>query len=145
MMSIDASIYAPLIVACGEVFIEAAKRFRFSALNLIVYEVCNAFWKEHTKFKKIERNEAVKACKAAKAATKHMKLYSVESLDATKAIEIALDNNITFYDSAYIALALKTGARMASEDKDIIRVAPRYGVKIVRLQELLRAVGCLEG
>ncbi len=142
MIVMDASVYAPLLVSCGEALIEAAKRLKLSALDLTVYEVCNTFWKEHIKFKRMERSEAIEACKVAKALTKYVKTYRIESLDTAKIMEIALDNNITFYDSAYVALALETRAVLASEDKDIIRAAPRYGIKIVRLQELLQTIGC---
>ncbi|MEM0048507.1 MAG: type II toxin-antitoxin system VapC family toxin [Ignisphaera sp.] len=58
-------------------------------------------------------------------------------LDVEEVMRIAIENNITFYDSSYIALAQKLKAPISTEDKDIISVAPRYGVKIIRLHELM--------
>ncbi len=52
-------------------------------------------------------------------------------------MKIAIENNITFYDASYIALARVLQARLASEDEDILNVAPRYGIEVVRLRELL--------
>jgi len=52
-------------------------------------------------------------------------------------MEIAIENSITFYDSSYIALAQKLRAPIASEDSDILRVAPRYRIDVVGFDQLL--------
>lgn len=55
-------------------------------------------------------------------------------------MKIAVENNTTFYDSSYIALARQLGAPIASEDRDIIAVAPKYGLKTIRLRSLMGLV-----
>lgn len=52
-------------------------------------------------------------------------------------MKIAMENDITFYDSSYIALAHKLKAPIASEDQHIITVAPKYDIKVIRLRELM--------
>jgi len=134
---IDASVYAPLIVIYGRDLIEKLRKIEFIILDLTVYESCNAFWKEHMKFHKISRDEALIACKVVKALTRYMILYKVIDLNIEEAMKIAIENNITFYDSSYIALALKLKSPIISEDRDIISTAPKYGVEVVRLNQII--------
>ena len=54
-----------------------------------------------------------------------------------KFTEIAVENAITFYDASYVAPARKLKAPIASEDHDIITVALKYGVRVIRLKELI--------
>ena len=137
---IDASIYAPLIAICGKDLVKAIRELEFVLLDLTVYEACNAFWKEYRKLRKISRDEAIKACMVSKALTQYTKLYRVTDLDVGKVMELAVENNITFYDSSYIALAQKLKAPISSEDQDIVAIAPRYGIKVIRLRELMNLI-----
>ncbi len=137
MLVVDANVYAPLIVALHKRFLEVAQRYSFAILDLTIYETCNAFWKEHVKLRRISFEEAVKACLAAKMLTKWLKVYRFEDLDFEMIARIALENNITVYDASYIALAITLKTQIASEDKDIVSVAPKYKVSVVRLYELL--------
>ena len=75
---IDASVYAPLIVTCGKDLPKVARKLEFILLDLTIYEVCNAFWKEHKKLHKISKDEAIQACMVSKALTKYVKLYRIE-------------------------------------------------------------------
>ena len=137
MYIIDASVYAPLIITYGKDLIEKLKRVKFIILDLTIYEVCNAFWKEHTKLHKISEEEAIMACKVAKALSRYVTLYSVTDLNTAEVMKIAIENNITFYDASYIALAYKLKTPIASEDHDILVVAPKYNIKAIRLNELI--------
>ncbi len=137
MYIIDASVYAPLIITYGKDLIEKLRKIKSIILDLTLYEVCNVFWKEHTKLHKISEEEAIIACKAAKALSRYVTLYSVADLDTAEAMKIAIENNITFYDASYIALAHKLKTSIASEDHDILTVAPRYNIRVIRLNELI--------
>jgi len=134
---IDASAYAPLIVIYGKDLIEKLRKIEFVILDLTIYESCNAFWKEHAKLHRISRDEALIACRAVKALTRYVTLYRVIDLNVEEVMGIAIENNITFYDSSYIALALKLKSPIISEDRDIIAVAPKYGVKVIRLNQII--------
>ena len=140
MYVIDASVYAPLIVVCGKDLVRTVRELEFILLDLTVYEVCNAFWKEYRKLHKISEDEAIQACIISKALTQYAKLYRIADLDVGEIMRIAVENNITFYDSSYIALARKLEAPVASEDKDIITLAPKYNIKIIRLHELMNLI-----
>ncbi len=134
---IDASVYAPLIIAYGRPLIEKLRKVKFIVLDLTIYEVCNAFWKECLKLRRMREDETLIACKVAKSLLRYVTLYKVTDLDVEEVIRIAIENNITFYDSSYIALACKLKSPIASEDRDIIDVAPRYGIEVIRLNQLL--------
>ena len=68
----------------------------------------------------------------------YQNMFKIIDLDVRDIIEIAISNNITFYDSSYIALAQKLKAPIVSEDKDIIGIAPKYCLEVIRLHEFLR-------
>ncbi len=140
---VDASVYAPLIAICGKDLVRAVRELEFVLLDLTVYETCNAFWKEYVKLRKISRDEAIQACLASKSLTQYAKLYRITDLDVKKVMRIAVENNITFYDSSYIALAQKLKAPISSEDQDIVSIAPKYGIKVIRLHELTNMIKTL--
>ena len=52
-------------------------------------------------------------------------------------MKIAIENNIAFYDASYIALARELKTSIASENHDILTVAPKYNVRVIRLNELI--------
>ncbi len=135
---LDASVYAPLIVVKGSELLELIKNNSIAVLDLTVYETCNVFWKEHVKLHRITREEALKTCRVAKKLALRAQLYSIGDLDAERVMEIAVNSNITFYDASYVALAERLGAVVASEDRDILRAAPDYGLETARLTDLLR-------
>ena len=112
------------------------RRLEFAVLDLTVYEVCNAFWREYRKLHKIIEGEAIQACIISKTLTQYTKLYRVIDLNIGEAMKIAVESNIAIYDSSYIALAHRLGATLSSEDQDIIAVAPKYNVQVIRLREL---------
>jgi len=134
-------VYAPLIATSGRGLIRVMRELEFAILDLTVYEVCNAFWKEHTKHRRISLDEATWACSISKALTRYAKLYRITDLNTEEVMRIAVENNITFYDSSYIALAREIKAPISSEDRDIIAVAPKYGVSVIRLHELMNLIG----
>jgi len=136
MYVIDASVYAPLIITYGRDLIEKLRKIKSVILDLSLYEACNVFWKEHVKLHKISEEEAITACKAVKALSRYITLYSVTDLDTAEVMKIAIENSITFYDASYIVLAHKLKAPIASEDNDIITVAPKYNIRVIRLNEL---------
>jgi len=136
MYVIEDSVYAPLIIAYGGDLVEKLRKIKSVILDLTLYEACNVSWREHAELHKVSEEEAVTACKAAEALSRYITLCSLADLDAAEVMEVAAENGITFYDASYIALARKLKASIASEDRDILAVAPKYGVRVVRLSEL---------
>ncbi len=137
MYILDASVFAPLVVMTGKRFLEIAQKHRFIILDLTVYETCNVFWKEYRKFHRLSVEDVLELCSVIKLLANKLNVYGFEDLDFKKVVDIAVNNNITVYDSAYIALALELHTPVASEDKDILNVGPRYNVVVMKLNELL--------
>ncbi|RLG73744.1 MAG: hypothetical protein DRO23_08310 [Thermoprotei archaeon] len=137
MYVIDATVYAPLVIIYGKNLVKALKKVKPAILDLTIYEVCNVFWKQHVKFHRISREEAKIACKTSKNLARYLTLYSIRDIDAEETIEIAIENNITFYDASYITLAKNLKTPIASEDKDILNTAPKYNIKTIKLNQLI--------
>ncbi|AEM38435.1 hypothetical protein Pyrfu_0565 [Pyrolobus fumarii 1A] len=131
---LDASVYAPLVILAGSRLLRIADRL--AILDLTVYEVCNAFWKEARKLHRISTDDAIVACKAAYKASKRITVIGLDDSIVEVAMRIAAEQNITFYDASYIAASIKLGLHLASEDKDILKAGPRYGLTPLRLQDV---------
>lgn len=85
--------------------------------SLIFYEIGNSLWKEAKLLKRITLEEAI---------------FSINSIvnfieqemttirpDYDHALEIAIKNNITFYDASYISLAIKLNDILVTDDKSL--------------------------
>jgi predicted nucleic acid-binding protein len=84
--------------------------------------------------------DTIELCKLAKNFATRLKVYDFSDIDVEKAVTIAMDNNITAYDATYIALAQSIRAALATEDSDIIRVAPRYGIITLGLEDIFKLI-----
>lgn len=76
----------------------------------------------------------------AKNFTTRLKIYEFSDIDIEKAVTIAMDNNVTVYDATYIALAQSIRVALATEDSNIIQVAPRYEITTLRLEDIFKLV-----
>ena len=103
-----------------------------TADQLIVPEFCllectNVIWKQ-VRFNSMSRRDAqdllrvLRTLKLRRAPMKRL-LNSV--------LEIALNNTLAVYDSAYIALALQSGAPLLTVDQPQIRAATAEGVTLI--------------
>jgi predicted nucleic acid-binding protein len=138
MLILDASVYAPLLAKAGGKLVKVARRYNFAILDLTIYEACNAFWKLCVKHKILNPRDAVELCKLAKNLATRLKVYEFSDIDIEKAVTIAMDNNVTVYDATYIALAQSIRVALATEDSNIIQVAPRYEIITLRLEDIFK-------
>jgi len=115
----------------GAPLLEAALKLDLVTLDLMIYETCNAFWKACTKLRKMGGEEAIKAYRVAKLLADRPKTHRYEGFD--KIIAMAIEDNVTAYGAAYVALASMLRGPLASEDGDIKQIAPKYGVEVVGL------------
>jgi len=134
---VDASVLAPLLLTVGGKLVYALRKIEFNILELTIYEVCNAFWKECTKLGRLSVDEVIEACDLMASLIKFMKVWSISEIGTVTIQRIAIDTNITFYDASYIHLARKLNFPIATEDSDIISVAPKYNVELLRLKDTL--------
>lgn len=102
------------------------------SVPLIVKESCNAVL-EARKQRRITREESEKTLQALLALSeRNIKLIPQEGL-VLDAFKIAAANDLTIYDSIYVALAKKTEGSLASRDKRQIEVAAKIGVNILKV------------
>lgn len=80
----------------------------------------------------------VELCKLAKVFATKLKIYRFSDIDMEKVMRIAIDNSITVYDATYIALAQTVNDVLATEDSDILQTSSRYGIKTMRLADILK-------
>ncbi len=137
MYVVDASVLAPLILLYGIKLRDIVLKYRFHILDLAVYEVCNAFWKECVKLHRIDKSLAQESCSLLVKLTEYLNLHRLLDLDAGSVVDVAVSNNITVYDASYIVLAMELGIPIASSDRDILEVAPKYGIDAYSLEEFV--------
>ena len=140
MYVIDTSVYVPLMIILGSEMRRAMIKHEFHILDLTLYEACNAFWKECTKLHRIDKEMAFKSCELAVKLSRYAKVHKLEEVGAEEVMSIAVSEGITVYDASYIALAKKLEAPIVSEDKDILKVAPKYGIKAYDLNGFIKLI-----
>ena len=102
------------------------------SVPLLIKESCNAVL-EASKQRRITREESEKILQAILVLSQtNIKLVPQENL-VTDAFKIATGNDLTIYDSIYIALAKKSEGSLASRDKKQIEVAAKIGVNILKV------------
>jgi len=135
---VDTSVYVPLMVILKGKMRKVMLKHKFHILDLTLYEACNAFWKECTKLHKINEEMALRSCELAVKLSRYAFVHKLEEVGVKEVMGIALSEDITVYDASYIALAKKLKAPIASEDKDILRVAPKYGIEVYDLESFVK-------
>ena len=85
--------------------------------SLIFYEIGNSLWKEAKLLKRITLKEAIFSI------TSIVNFIEQEMTtirpDYDHALEIAIKNNITFYDASYISSAIKLNDILVTDDKSL--------------------------
>lgn len=88
------------------------------SVDHIIKEVSNAIWKHAILFNRITKDTATILHKQLKRMVEEeILILEPENLYVDKAFEISLNHKITFYDSIYIAQALKYGELLTSDQK----------------------------
>ncbi len=103
------------------------------ALDLTVYEVLNAFWKEAVLLKHISVEDAVKLSSVAAKAMGLMKLIDIRGLEEA-VVKAAAELRLTAYDASYVVAAERHGLTLVTEDR---RLAARASgrVRVMSLDE----------
>ncbi len=110
-----------------------------STISLAYYELGNALWRECFLLKRISQEEAENLLRAVFAILQAMEVASLEKEDEGNAVlDKACKFNITFYDSAYVAEALKSKKILVTEDKKLAKAAENAGVKTLTSRTLPR-------
>jgi len=120
---LDASAIYPLLLSLGERFVDYADKF--SILDLTIYEVGNTLVKEFRRGRISNLRAAVELFNEV-----FNYVYTVRGeIDISKVAELALSENLTFYDAAYLYTARKLGVKLVTENKDLLRFPESISVQ----------------
>ena len=101
-------------------------------LDLTIYEIGNAVWKINKLINKSEKPSALDAVEQACNMIALMDFRRVEDVEEiVGAMDLAYEYNLTFYDSCYLFVALKTGVTLVSEDQAIVKAAKKKGIRCI--------------
>ncbi|RLE92494.1 MAG: hypothetical protein DRN04_10190 [Thermoprotei archaeon] len=125
---LDASVLVPLLLDYGEKLLSIAAKVSLHILDLTVYETGNSLWKMSTLLKIISLEDAVEITEVLKDLTRRKLIEPIyfNELNLLRIIELAANENITFYDSSYIVASEKLNAVLVTEDKELVKKAEKY-------------------
>ena len=98
-------------------------------LDLTVYEIGNAIWKEAYFFKTLMKGEALDFMKNFANITVKMRVISIHN-DLEEIMNIAIEEKLTFYDAAYLYFAAKNKLTLVTNDKKLYKAA-RNKIRVV--------------
>ena len=108
-----------------------------STISLVYYEVGNALWRECTLLQRITLKEAGKLLESIFALIQAM---DVAVLDDEKLggviLNMAGEQNITFYDAAYLAEAQRSNRTLVTDDEKLADAAKIVGVKTLASKDI---------
>jgi len=121
--------------------LEAMKRNATAALagnytlDLAMYELMNALWKQHALLHRIGGDELNSLVTISKEVMNVLEILST-GCHEEEVIKLSSQLKLTFYDASYVFHAINTGASLVTEDEQLIdRVRSR--VRAIRLREVL--------
>jgi predicted nucleic acid-binding protein len=95
-------------------------------LNLTFYEIGNSVWKESTLLKFLTPEEAKKIGTIAQTILAKIDQVTNQGEDFQKILEIAQNENLSFYDSSYVFYAKQRGLQLVTEDKKLEMKAKKH-------------------
>ena len=104
-------------------------------LDLTFYEIGNAVWKESTLLKFLTPEEAKRMGSRSQTILAKINQVKNESEDFQKILEIAQNENLSFYDSSYVFYAKQRGLPLITEDKKLGMKAKKH-VNVRTITEL---------
>ncbi len=129
-MILDASsIYTLIKLGKPEVLVGG------TTLELAVYELGNAIWKEVAVFKTISVGEAIKILSVVKRCLEVLDITSIKDGEEG-ALRLACERGLSFYDAAYLYLAQTRAEPLVTEDGRLREVASKL-VKAMSVAQLL--------
>lgn len=109
-----------------------------STIPLAYYELGNALWRESFLLKNITQEEAEISLRAMFRILEAMNVVLLENENEGKAVLCnACEFGLTFYDSAYVAEALKSNKMLVTDDKKLAKAAEQAGVKTLTSKALI--------
>ncbi len=132
MRIVDASVLTAVILK-EEGWDEILKLFTPAhSVDHVIKETLNAIWKMRNVKKLIDDETVFKMKKILFDMLNEKVLLLLNEMEYIKdAFNIAINNNLTFYDSLYIAASLKHGAQLVTRDEKQAKIAEKLGIHII--------------
>jgi predicted nucleic acid-binding protein len=127
---IDASALYPLIRRLGGKAVEWLARL--AVLDLTKYEVGSAVWKEY-RLGSLENWE--RAIESWSGILREMRKLSIDEEELKDVERIAIERDLTFYDAAYVFLAISRNLKLITEDIDLLNACK----SAINLEKFLEA------
>lgn len=108
-----------------------------TTIDLAYYELGNALWRESLLLKRISKEEAEKSLELMYLMLSRMKVVKVNNEKGTEILEAAYKLNLTFYDSAYLVEAKRSGRILVSDDHRLVKAAEDFDVQTVSSNTLV--------
>ena len=104
-------------------------------LDLAVYESLNAIWREYKLLGRLDLETARLLVEVLQRVFSIMPLESIEGFEE-EVFQLAIKENLTVYDAAYLFVAIKHNLTLVSDDRELLNKASGY-VKTVKTTDLL--------
>ena len=103
-------------------------------LDLAIYEVANAVWKECYLLGKIKIETAYKVIELVSGIFNVLNLHSVKGFEK-EVMDIAVKEGVTFYDASYMYIAMRNRLTLITDDRKLMSAARKY-VNVVTTSEI---------
>jgi predicted nucleic acid-binding protein len=103
-------------------------------LDLAAYEALNAVWKE-CRLRRVDPETAKSFAEVLKGVFSVIPTESVRGFEV-EVLELALREELTVYDTAYLYVAVKNRLTLVSDDEKLLKKASRY-VRTAKTADLL--------
>ncbi len=94
-------------------------------VDLTIYEVINAVWKEYYLLKKIRAETAYRLVELLSKILNVLDLHTIRGSEK-EVLDIAVKEGITIYDASYIYIAARNKLALVTDDKKLAEIAKKY-------------------
>lgn len=137
MIVVDSSAFLKLLLredGWEEVIPYLEPEMNPHTVDLLAIEVANVVWKYVTKFGLITRQQALNLLEHAGRLIEEGVIALEPSVSyLNEALSIALNNNISVYDSLFLAQAKKLKAKLVTSDENQKKVAEDMNLEVIYL------------
>jgi len=112
---LDTSALYPLVLQLREEFLEYTTIF--TVLEQAFYEVGNTIWKE---YRKDRIRDPIVVAKLFQEILNNIYMLRIKD-GLYEIMELSINENLTFYDAAYLFAARKYRVKLVTEDSDLLK------------------------
>jgi predicted nucleic acid-binding protein len=114
------------------------KLVKGATIYLAYYELGNALWRECLLLKRISLQEAEKSLDLIYSILGCMQVASLDNETGSEVLDTAYKFNLTFYDTAYLIEAKKSGMILVTDDIKLAKAAKNLGINTLSSQTFMQ-------